>query len=107
MFGPGRRHGAPGHQEIEIGLVKLYRLTGRQKYLDLARFFLDERGHAEFRKLYGPYSQDDKPVVEQTEAVGHAVRAMYMYSGMADVGVLAGCPRIPPGARSFVGRRRL
>jgi DUF1680 family protein len=92
VFGPGRRHGAPGHQEIEIGLVKLYRLTGKKKYLDLARFFLDERGNAKDRKLYGPYSQDDKPVVDQTEAVGHAVRAMYMYSGMADVGVLAGIP---------------
>jgi DUF1680 family protein len=92
VFGPGRRHGAPGHQEIEIGLVKLYRLTGKKKYLDLARFFLDERGNAKDRKLYGPYSQDDKPVVDQSEAVGHAVRAMYMYSGMADVGILAGIP---------------
>jgi DUF1680 family protein len=92
VFGPGRRHGTPGHQEIEIGLVKLYRLTGKKKYLDLARFFLDERGNAKDRKLYGPYSQDDKPVVDQSEAVGHAVRAMYMYSGMADVGVLAGIP---------------
>jgi DUF1680 family protein len=92
VFGPGRRHGAPGHQEIEIGLVKIYRLTGKKKYLDLARFFLDERGNAKDRKLYGEYSQDHKPVVDQTEAVGHAVRAMYMYSGMADVGVLAGKP---------------
>ena len=90
VFGPGKRHGAPGHQEIEIGLVKLYRLTGKKKYLDLAKFFLDERGHAEYRKLYGEYSQDHKPVVEQSEAVGHAVRAVYMYSGMADVAALTG-----------------
>jgi hypothetical protein len=92
VFGPGRRHGAPGHQEIEIGLVKLYRLTGKKKYLNLAKFFLDERGNATDRKLYGEYSQDHKPVIEQTEAVGHAVRALYMYSGMVDVGVLAGNP---------------
>ena len=82
--------GVPGHQEIEIGLVKLYRATGEQKYLDLARFFLDQRGNAEGHELYGAYNQDHLPVVEQTEAVGHAVRAGYMYAGMADVGALTG-----------------
>jgi DUF1680 family protein len=90
VFGPGKKHGAPGHQEIEIGLIKLYRFTGRKKYLNLAKFFLDERGNARDRKLYGEYSQDHKPVIEQTEAVGHAVRATYMYSGMADVAALTG-----------------
>lgn len=90
VFGPGKKHGAPGHQEIEIGLVKLYRLTGKKKYLNLAKFFLDERGNAKDRKLYGEYSQDHKPVTEQSEAVGHAVRAMYMYSGMADVTAITG-----------------
>jgi hypothetical protein len=90
VFGPDKRHGAPGHQEIEIGLVKLYRLTGKKTYLDLAGFFLDVRGKAEGRKLYGEYSQDHLPVVDQTEAVGHAVRALYMYSGMADVSALTG-----------------
>jgi hypothetical protein len=90
VFGPGKKHAAPGHQEIEIGLVKLYRLTGKKKYLDLAKFFLDERGRPENRKLYGEYSQDHKPVIEQAEAVGHAVRAAYMYSGMADVAALTG-----------------
>ena len=90
VFGPGRRHGAPGHQEVEIGLVKLYRVTGKKKYLELARFFLEERGNARDRKLYGEYSQDHKPVAEQREAVGHAVRATYMYSGMADVAALTG-----------------
>jgi hypothetical protein len=90
VFGPAKKHGVPGHQEIEIGLVKLYRLTGEKKYLDLARFFLDERGRATGRKLYGEYSQDHLPVVEQKEAVGHAVRAMYMYSAMADVAALTG-----------------
>jgi DUF1680 family protein len=90
VFGPGKKHGAPGHQEIEIGLVKLYRVTGDRKYLELAKFFLDERGNSEDRKLYGEYSQDHQPVIEQSEAVGHAVRAAYMYSGMADVAALTG-----------------
>lgn len=90
VFGPGKKIGVPGHQEIEIGLVKLYRVTGERKYLDLAKFFLDERGSGEKRKLYGEYSQDHLPVVEQSEAVGHAVRAAYMYSGMADVAALTG-----------------
>ena len=90
VFGAGKRRGAPGHQVIEMGLAKLYRITGHKKYLDLAKFFLDERGHPEFRKLYGTYSQDHKPVVEQSEAVGHAVRATYMYAGMADVAALTG-----------------
>ena len=88
VFGPGKRHGAPGHQEIEIGLVKLYRLTGKKRYLELAKFFLGERGNAKERKLYGEYSQDHEPVSQQTKAVGHAVRATYMYSGMADVAAL-------------------
>ncbi|NOR14277.1 MAG: glycoside hydrolase family 127 protein, partial [Candidatus Aminicenantes bacterium] len=90
VFGPGKKRGAPGHQVIEMGLAKLYRVTGEQKYLDLAKFFLDERGDDEFRKLYGTYSQDHKPVIEQSEAVGHAVRATYMYAGMADVAALTG-----------------
>lgn len=90
VFGPGKKIGVPGHQEIEIGLVKLYRVTGERKYLDLAKFFLDERGHPHERELYGEYSQDHKPVTEQTEPVGHAVRAAYMYSGMADVAALTG-----------------
>lgn len=90
VFGPGRRHDVPGHEEIEIGLVKLYRVTGKKKYLELARFFLEQRGNAKNRKLYGEYCQDHKPVAEQTEAVGHAVRATYLYSGMADVAALTG-----------------
>ncbi len=103
IFGPGRRRAFPGHQEIEIGLAKLYRLTGRREYLDLARFFLDERGHYLNGETYPPdspfviynseeYLQNHKPVLEQTEAVGHAVRATYMYSGMADVSALGGRP---------------
>jgi len=94
-FGPGEKQlkRVPGHEEIEIGLVKLYRLTGKKKYLDLARFFIDERGDAAGHKLYGEYSQDHKPVLEQDEAVGHAVRAAYLYSGVADVAALSGDSR--------------
>ena len=83
-FGPGKRKVAPGHQIVEMGLVKLYRATGRSDYLDLAKFFLDSRGGG------SDYSQNDRPVVDQTEAEGHAVRAAYMYSGMADVAALTG-----------------
>ena len=90
VFGPDRKRDVPGHQEIEIGLVKLYRITGNEKYLDLAKFFLDERGHANGRELYGENRQDHKPVIEQDEAVGHAVRAGYMYSAMADIAALTG-----------------
>ena len=100
-FGPGKRTNPPGHEEIEVGLVKLYRATGKAKYLDLARFFIEARGrtagripyrgdNGESLLLYGSYSQDDKPFVEQTEAVGHAVRAGYLYAGAADVAALTG-----------------
>lgn len=92
VFGLDKKRAVPGHQVIEIGLAKLYRVTGNEKYLKLAKFFLDERGHAHNRKLYGEYSQDHKPVLEQNEAVGHAVRAVYMYAGMADIAALSGDP---------------
>lgn len=75
----------PGHQISEMALCKLYLVTGQKKYLDLAKFFLDKRGYTERRDAY---SQAHKPVLEQDEAVGHAVRAAYMYSGMADVAAL-------------------
>ncbi|MCC6458097.1 MAG: glycoside hydrolase family 127 protein [Caldilineaceae bacterium] len=93
VFGPGKRTDVPGHQEIEMGLVKLYQVTNDPRYLNLAKFFLDERGHAHGRDLYVAhgdpgYMQDHLPVVDQQEAVGHAVRAGYMYSGMADVATL-------------------
>ncbi|MHC4335455.1 MAG: beta-L-arabinofuranosidase domain-containing protein, partial [Planctomycetota bacterium] len=85
-----KKRDVPGHEEIEIGLVKLYRQTGDEKYLKLAEFFLDERGRAHGRELYGSYCQDHKPVAEQDEPVGHAVRAGYLYCGMADVAALTG-----------------
>lgn len=84
-FGPGKNEDAPGHQIIEMALVRLYRVTGEEKYLNLAKFFLDTRGPND-----GEYSQAHKKVTEQDEAVGHAVRATYMYSGMADVAALTG-----------------
>lgn len=99
----GKIHGYPGHQEVEIGLIKLYRVVGKKKYLDLAKYFIDARGVGENYFLkemqmpgyqnitpelldYRPeYSQSDRPVREQEAAEGHAVRAVYMYSAMADL----------------------
>ncbi|MCE5185413.1 MAG: glycoside hydrolase family 127 protein [Planctomycetaceae bacterium] len=87
-FGPQGHLGVPGHQEIEIGLAKLYRVTGDEKYLNQARWFLNQRGRSAEDK--DPYRQMHMPPVEQTEAVGHAVRATYMYTGMADVAAMTG-----------------
>jgi len=92
-FGPAGLRYPPGHQEIEIGLVKLFRATGNARYLTLAKFFLDERGNPAGHALYGEYAQDHKPVVDQDEAVGHSVRAAYMYAAMADVAALTGANR--------------
>lgn len=90
VFGPGKRNDAPGHEIVEMGLVRLYRITGEKKYLDLARFFIDCRG-----KNPDPesYSQDHIPFIQQDEAVGHAVRAGYLYAGAADVAALTGDPK--------------
>jgi uncharacterized protein len=95
VFGKDKKHDVPGHQEVELGLVKLYRVTGEERYLNLAKFFLDERGHhngrSEYRAVDIPgYAQDHLPVTQQKEAVGHSVRAVYMYAGMADVAALTG-----------------
>jgi DUF1680 family protein len=91
LYGPGKRHEATGHEEIELALVKLYRLTGEQRYLNLARFFVEERGHATGgRTLQGEYSQDHIPVRQQREIVGHAVRAMYLYCAVADLAAITG-----------------
>ena len=85
---------APGHQEMELALVRLYRVTGKQLYLDMARKFLEIRGVTYVPNGEGvmapTYAQQHAPVAKQREAVGHAVRATYLYSGMADVGVLTG-----------------
>ena len=102
---PGQASVVPGHQIAEMGLAKLYIATGDKKYLDMAKFFLDKRGKRDaswkqtrnglydsdgyFHSL-SDYSQSHKPVCEQDEAVGHAVRAGYMYAGMADIAALTG-----------------
>ena len=91
LFGSGKQHWVTGHQELELALVKLYRVTGQKKYLDLSYWLLEERGH---RRAKGytwtdwkdtAYAQDVYPVKEQKEITGHAVRAMYLYTGAADV----------------------
>lgn len=84
-FGPDKRIAVPGHEEIEIGLIKLYRITGKKNYLDLARIFIDQRGVGDKRELMGEYHQDHLPVRKQREATGHAVRAGYLYTAMADL----------------------
>ena len=92
-FGPGKESIWPGHQITEMGLAKLYRVTGNEKYLSLAKFMLDERGPRPGEKTNPrglTYNQAQERVVDQTEPVGHAVRATYMYSGMADLAALTG-----------------
>ena len=84
---PGQARVIPGHQIAEMALAKLYLATGEKKYLDEAKFFLDERGKTGHND---EYNQSHVPVLEQDEAVGHAVRAAYMYAGMADVAALTG-----------------
>ena len=89
-FGPGKQSIWPGHQITEMGLAKLYRATGDSRYLSLAKFLLDVRGPDGSRGAGRRYNQSHQRVIDQTEAVGHAVRATYMYSGMADVAALTG-----------------
>jgi DUF1680 family protein len=96
LFGPGKRHWVTGHQELELALVKLYRVTKNEKYLRLADWLLSERGRG-LAKGYTwtewkdtAYAQDLVPVREQSEITGHAVRAMYMYTGAADVAAITG-----------------
>lgn len=96
LFGPGKRDWVTGHQELELALVKLYKVTKNEKYLKLSDWLLSERGH-KLAKGYTwtdwkdtAYAQDVLPVKEQTQITGHAVRAMYMYTGAADVAALTG-----------------
>ncbi|HZE85000.1 MAG TPA: glycoside hydrolase family 127 protein [Puia sp.] len=96
VFGDGKMEVAPGHEIVEMGLVKLYRVSGKKDYLTLAKFFLDARGKRGYDPKNtnpwknGSYWQDNKPVTLQNEAEGHAVRAMYLYSAMADIAALTG-----------------
>lgn len=101
IFGPGKRNWVPGHEEIELALVKLYQVTGDKKYLDFSEWLLEQRGHGygsysvhvdpEGARKWNPiYYQDDAPVRDMCEIAGHAVRAMYLYCGMADVAAYTG-----------------
>ncbi len=97
VFGKDKLHVAPGHQVVEMGLVKLFRITGKQEYLSTAKYFIEERGHfngydAKSKDPWksGAYWQDHIPVVDQREAIGHAVRAGYLYAAVADVAALTG-----------------
>jgi DUF1680 family protein len=131
IFGPNKRYDADGHQGVELALVKLYRATGEKRYLDLCRFLLEERGHVhcterkrfteviprgnperkpgetnpEWMKrkwsLRDGKMQDHKPVLEQTEAVGHAVRAGYMYAAMTDLARFSEAPEYAKAVRTL------
>lgn len=96
LFGPNKKHWVTGHEELELALIKLYKVTNDEKYLKLSNWLLEERGHG-YAKGYTwtdwkdtGYAQDLKPLIDQTEITGHAVRAMYLYAGAADVAALTG-----------------
>ena len=90
VFGPGekQKHVPSGHPIVEMALAKLYKLTGNEKYLNTAKYFVEETGRGTDGHRLSEYSQDHKPILEQDEIVGHAVRAGYLYSGVADVASL-------------------
>jgi DUF1680 family protein len=97
LFGPGKRHWVSGHEEIELALVKLYHITGEERYIKLAHWLLEERGHGhgkggiwERREWGSRYCQDNIPVKAIRDIAGHAVRAMYLFTGMADVTAATG-----------------
>lgn len=97
VFGPGKRHVAPGHEVVEMGLVKLYRISGKKEYLETAKDFIEERGRytgydskSKDPWKNGAYWQDHIPIVDQKEAIGHAVRAGYLYAAVADIAALTG-----------------
>lgn len=90
VFGPneGQKHVPSGHPIIEMALAKLYKVTGDEKYLNMAKYFVEETGRGTDGHRLSAYSQDHKPILQQDEIVGHAVRAGYLYSGVADVAAL-------------------
>ena len=92
VFGPaeGQIHRPSGHPIVEMGLAKLYKVTGDKKYLTTAKYFIEETGRGTDGHRLNEYSQDHMPILQQTEIKGHAVRAGYLYSGVADVAALTG-----------------
>ncbi len=99
IYGPGKKGYISGHEGQKIGLIRLFRFSGEEKYWWLAKFFLDIRGQVEYRQQSAgeypgelEYNQNHKPVLEQTEAVGHCVRAMYLYIPLTDIAALTGLP---------------
>ena len=97
IYGPGKKTYISGHEGLKIGLIQLYRHTGNDKYWKLAKFFLDERGKGDYDRtgeyaVDRTYAQDHKPVIEQEEAVGHAVRATFLYIALTDIAALTGDP---------------
>ncbi len=128
LFGPGegQRRGYPGHEELELALVKLHRLTGQERYLRLAQYFVNERGAqphyfdiearergedpAAFRFSDYDYNQSHLPIREQETADGHSVRAMYLYSGAADIALATGDETLLPALQRLwhnTTRRRM
>jgi len=89
-FGPGKREWVPGHPEIELALVKLYRVTGEKRYLTLSKWLIEQRGHNHGDWEDKTYYLDKMPVEQLSEIMGHAVRAMYLFTGMADVETVTG-----------------
>lgn len=111
VFGQDKKHVAPGHEVVEMGLVKLYRITGKQEYLQTAKYFIEERGHyngydstSKDPWKNGAYWQDHIPVEKQREAIGHAVRAGYLYSAVADIAALSGDQKLLTAIDSKIGR---
>jgi len=99
VYGPGKKGYISGHEGQKIGLIRLFRFTGDERYWKLAKFFLDIRGQAEYQQQSSgeypgerEYNQNHKPVLEQTEAVGHCVRATYLYTALTDIAALTGQP---------------
>lgn len=100
-FGPGKTSGVCGHPEIELALIRLYEHTGDARHLETARYFLNERGRGTDRPLLGEYCQDHAPLAEQQQVVGHAVRAMYLYSAATDLARIDNDARMTPALISL------
>ncbi|MDR3297095.1 MAG: glycoside hydrolase family 127 protein, partial [Prevotellaceae bacterium] len=101
VFGNDTTYEVPGHEIVETGLIKLYRITGNKSYLELSRKFVDLRGDSTHRKIRGEYSQDHVPVAMQSEVVGHAVRAVYLYAAIADLAAITRDSAYHKAARSL------